>query len=70
MPEQFAGKDVDIAVVRQLNVGDVYQAWISGVEEEAEKLGVNLTIYNADGDNAKQALQLAAGRRHRARTPS
>ena len=58
VPEQFAGKDVDIAVVRQLNVGDVYQAWISGVEEEAAKLGVNLTIYNADGDNARQALQL------------
>jgi simple sugar transport system substrate-binding protein len=58
VPEMFAKGDVDIAVVRQLNVGDVYQAWIAGVEDEAERLGVNLTIYNADGDNAKQALQL------------
>ena len=58
VPEAFANKDVDIAVVRQLNVGDVYQAWIAGVEDEAERLGVNLTIYNADGDNAKQSLQL------------
>ena len=58
VPEAFANRDVDIAVVRQLNVGDVYQAWIAGVEDEAERLGVNLTIYNADGDNAKQALQL------------
>ena len=58
VPEAFANGEVEIAVVRQLNVGDVYQAWIAGVEDEAARLGVNLTIYNADGDNAKQALQL------------
>ena len=58
VPEMFANGEANIAVVRQLNVGDVYQAWISGVEAEAAKLGVNLTIYNADGDNARQALQL------------
>lgn len=58
VPAEFAGGEVEIAVVRQLNVGDVYQAWIAGVQEEADALGVNLTIYNADGDNAKQALQL------------
>ena len=58
VPEIFANGEVDIAVVRQLNVGDVYQAWIAGVEDEAERLGVSLTIYNADGDNAKQALHL------------
>ena len=58
VPEAFANRDVDIAVVRQLNVGDVYQAWIAGVEDEANLLGVNLTVYNADGDNARQALQL------------
>ncbi len=57
-PAAFANGEVEIAVVRQLNVGDVYQAWIAGVQEEADQLGVNLTIYNADGDNAKQALQL------------
>ena len=58
VPEAFANGEAEIAVVRQLNVGDVYQAWIAGVEDEAARLGVNLTIYNADGDNAKQALQL------------
>ncbi len=58
VPEAFAAGEVDIAVVRQLNVGDVYQAWIAGVQDEADRLGVNLTIYNADGDNARQALQL------------
>lgn len=58
VPQAFANGEVNIAVVRQLNVGDVYQAWIAGVQEEADKLGVKLTTYNADGDNAKQALQL------------
>lgn len=57
-PDIFTNGEVDIAVVRQLNTGDVYQEWIAGVEEEAERLGAKLTIYNADGDNAKQALQL------------
>ena len=57
-PEKFKNGEARIAVVRQLNVGDVYQAWIAGVEEEASKLGVKVDIYNADGDNAKQALQL------------
>ncbi|MEM7442384.1 MAG: substrate-binding domain-containing protein [Pseudomonadota bacterium] len=58
VPAEVSDGGFQIAVVRQLNVGDVYQAWIAGVEEEAERLGVELTIYNADGDNARQALQL------------
>lgn len=58
VPAEVAEDGFNIAVVRQLNVGDVYQAWIAGVEEEAAELGVELTIYNADGDNARQALQL------------
>ena len=58
VPDKFKNGEARIAVVRQLNVGDVYQAWIAGVEEEAKKLGVKVDIYNADGDNAKQALQL------------
>lgn len=58
IPAKFASKDVNVAVVRQLNAGDVYQQWITGVQREADKLGVKLTVYNADGDNAKQALQL------------
>ncbi|MEM6461082.1 MAG: substrate-binding domain-containing protein [Pseudomonadota bacterium] len=58
VPEKFKNGEARIAVVRQLNVGDVYQAWIAGVEEEAKKLGVKVEIYDADGDNARQALQL------------
>ncbi|GGI31327.1 MULTISPECIES: substrate-binding domain-containing protein [Bradyrhizobium] len=58
VPQKFKNHAVKIAVVRQLNTGDVYQEWIAGVEAEAKKLGVKLTVYNADGDNAKQALML------------
>lgn len=58
VPQKFQDRAVKVAVVRQLNTGDVYQEWIAGVEAEAKKLGVELTVYNADGDNAKQALML------------
>ena len=58
VPTKFAKKAVRIAVVRQLNAGDVYQNWIAGIQGEADRLGIKLDIYNADGDNAKQALFL------------
>ena len=58
VPEKFAKGEVRIAVVRQLNTGDVYQNWIAGVQAEAKKLHIKLDVYNADGDNAKQALFL------------
>lgn len=58
-PAAFADRPLNIAVVRQLNAGDVYENWIAGVRSEAEKLNAKLTIYNADGDNAKQAQMLS-----------
>jgi simple sugar transport system substrate-binding protein len=58
VPEKFAKGEVRIAVVRQLNTGDVYQNWIAGVQAEAKKLHIKLDVYNADGDNAKHALFL------------
>jgi len=58
IPARFAARQVNVAVVRQLNAGDVYQQWIGGIQREADRLGVRLTVYNADGDNARQALQL------------
>lgn len=53
-----AKKAVSIALVRQLSTGDYYEQWLSGAQAEATKLGVNLSTYSADGDNAKQATQL------------
>jgi simple sugar transport system substrate-binding protein len=58
LPAPFNGKTVRIAVVRQLNTGDYYQAWIAGLSAQARALHIKLNIYNADGDNSKQALFL------------
>jgi simple sugar transport system substrate-binding protein len=51
-------KAVSIALVRQLSTGDYYEQWLSGAQAEAKTLGVNLQLFSADGDNAKQATQL------------
>jgi simple sugar transport system substrate-binding protein len=58
VPAKIASGELRIAVVRQLNAGDYYEQWISGVQSEAERLKIKLEIYNADGDNARQALLL------------
>ncbi len=53
-----AGEPVRIALVRQLAEGDYFQLWQAGAERQAAELGVELSISNASGDNAKQALDL------------
>ena len=58
VPAKVASGELRIAVVRQLNAGDYYEQWISGVQSEAKRLNIKLDIYNADGDNARQALLL------------
>ena len=49
---------VSIALVRQLAEGDYFQLWEAGAQQQAADLGVELTVYNASGDNAKQALDI------------
>lgn len=51
-------QQVSISLVRQLGTGDYYEQWLSGAQSEAKTLGVDLKVYDADGDNAKQALNL------------
>jgi simple sugar transport system substrate-binding protein len=58
VPTKVVSGELRIAVVRQLNVGDYYEQWISGVQREAERLRIKLDIYNANGDNARQTLFL------------
>lgn len=59
-PSGSAAASYDIAMVMQLGQGDVYEALQAGAQEEAERLGANLTVYNAQGDNARQASDLDA----------
>ena len=51
-------KTVSLSLVRQLGTGDYYEQWLSGAQAEAKTLGAKLTVYDAAGDNAKQALNL------------
>lgn len=56
MPAPFdnAG-DVKIALVRYLSTGDFFQAYLSGVEAQAEALGVDLRVFDSRQDAALQA---------------
>ncbi|MDO7883649.1 substrate-binding domain-containing protein [Salinibacterium soli] len=51
---------VDIALVRQLSSGDYFELWLAGAKAEADRLGVNLSIYEANGDDAQQAIDIEA----------
>ncbi|MEM8731698.1 MAG: substrate-binding domain-containing protein [Pseudomonadota bacterium] len=47
--------DVTIALVRYLSTGDFFQAYLSGVETQADALGVNLRVFDSRQDAALQA---------------
>jgi len=47
--------DVTIALVRYLSTGDFFQAYLSGVESQAEALGVELRVFDSRQDAALQA---------------
>lgn len=56
MPAPFDNpEEVDIALVRYLSTGDFFQAYLSGVESQAEALGVNLRVFDSRQDAALQA---------------
>jgi simple sugar transport system substrate-binding protein len=59
-PAAAGGEAVSIALVRQLAEGDYFQLWESGAQQQAAELGIDLTVYNASGDNARQALDIEA----------
>ncbi|SMC44660.1 substrate-binding domain-containing protein [Primorskyibacter flagellatus] len=48
-------EDVTIALVRYLSTGDFFQAYLSGVETQADALGVNLRVLDSRQDAALQA---------------
>ncbi len=48
-------EDVTIALVRYLSTGDFFQAYLAGVEAQAEALGVDLRIFDSRQDAALQA---------------
>jgi simple sugar transport system substrate-binding protein len=48
-------EDVTIALVRYLSTGDFFQAYLAGVEAQAEALGVTLRVFDSRQDAALQA---------------
>lgn len=57
-PAPFDQEGVQIAIVQQSGQGDYFQQYLNGTKQQAEALGVELTVYDAQGDNATQATQL------------
>lgn len=57
-PEPFAGGNVEVAIVQQSGQGDYFQQYLNGTKQQAEAMGVKLSVYDAKGDNAQQASQL------------
>ncbi|ROU03633.1 substrate-binding domain-containing protein [Histidinibacterium lentulum] len=56
MPAPFDNpSEVQIALVRYLSTGDFFQAYLAGVEAQAEALGVDLRVFDSRQDAALQA---------------
>lgn len=59
MPAPFdTGETIDVALVQNSGAGDYFQQWTNGARQQAEALNINLTVYDAQADNAKQATDM------------
>jgi len=54
--DEVTDETITIGLVRQIAAGDYFEQWEEGAKAEADRLGVELQIFNAGGDNAQQAL--------------
>ncbi|WP_405909486.1 substrate-binding domain-containing protein [Streptomyces sp. NBC_00828] len=59
-PAPFTKGKVKVALVRQSGAGDYFEQWGNGAKAQAEALGIDLTVYDAQADNAKQATDLSS----------
>lgn len=57
-PAPFSEGEVHIAIVQNTGQGDYFQQYLNGTKLQAEALNMKLDVYDAQGDNAKQASQL------------
>lgn len=57
-PAPFDEEGVQIAIVQQSGQGDYFQQYLNGTKQQAEALGVELSVFDAQGNNATQATQL------------
>ncbi|MFF3849340.1 substrate-binding domain-containing protein [Streptomyces sp. NPDC002328] len=59
-PAPFSEGAVKVALVRQSGAGDYFEQWGNGAKAQAKALGIDLTVYDAQADNAKQATDLSS----------
>lgn len=59
-PAPFDQGGVKVALVRQSGAGDYFEQWGNGAKAQAKALGIDLTVYDAQADNAKQATDLSS----------
>ena len=57
-PAPFDKGPVKIAMVRQSGAGDYFQQWGLGATKQAQALGFDMQVYDAQADNAAQATQM------------
>ncbi len=57
-PAPFDQPGVKVAIVQNSGGGDYFQQYLNGTKKQAEALGIDLSVYDAQGDNATQATQL------------
>ena len=57
-PAPFDKKGVKVALVQQSGQGDYFQQYLNGTKQQSNALGVDLQVYDAQGDNAQQAALL------------
>lgn len=57
-PAPFGGEPVKIALVQNSGAGDYFQQWTNGAQQQAAAVGIELDVYDAQADNAKQATDM------------
>ncbi|AZS45248.1 Ribose import binding protein RbsB [Microbacterium oleivorans] len=57
-PAPLNGDPIDVALVRQSGAGDYFTAWGAGADAQAKAANIDLTVFDARNDNAKQASDL------------
>jgi simple sugar transport system substrate-binding protein len=57
-PAPFSEGAVKVAIVQNSGAGDYFQQWTNGARQQAESVGMEIQLYDAQADNAKQATDM------------
>jgi simple sugar transport system substrate-binding protein len=58
VPAPFDAAPVKVALVQNSGAGDYFQQWTNGAKQQAATIGMELQVYDAQADNAKQATDM------------